>query len=126
MLDVNELSKATVDDLAANPKKYGMPTLSEFMKSPALYKSALLPDELLAQIERGSQTLNRHVASHEYFVGSYKCDSLEMAQRVMHDMGMNVTAAMMKPEIVDLGAGKCKIKVTFKIPDDDETAKPTP
>jgi len=116
MLDVNELSKVDIGDLAANPKKYGMPTLEEFSRNPELYKNSISPDEIMAQIDKGSQTLNRHVTSHEYYVGDYRCESLESAERLMKEMGVTVTTSNMKPEIIDLGAGKCKIRVTFKLP----------
>lgn len=118
MLDVNKISKADISDLASNPKKYGLPTLEEFAKNPEIFNAALTPDELMAQIDRGSQNLNRHVTSHEYYVGDYKCDSLEQAERVLSQMGKTATTQNMKPEIIDLGAGKCKIRVTFKLPDE--------
>lgn len=119
MLDVNELSKADISDLASNPKRYGLPTLEEFAKDPTLYSSAFSASDLMAQIDRGSQNLNRHVTSHEYYVGTYRCESLEKAERMLADMGITATTQNMKPEIIDLGAGKCKIRVTFELPENE-------
>lgn len=118
MLDVERISKATADDLAENPKLYGLPTLEEFAKDPSLYTSAFSASDLMAQIDRGSQQLNRHVTGHEYYVGTYRCESLEKAERMMADMGFNASTRNMKPEVIDEGAGKCKIKVTFELPDE--------
>lgn len=119
MLDVNELSKAEIGDLASNPKKYGLPTFEEFAKEPQKYTSAFTPNDLMAQIDRGSQTLNRHVVDHEYWVGTYRCRSLESAEKMLGEMGITITTDNLKPEVIDIGAGKCKIKVTFKLPDDE-------
>jgi hypothetical protein len=118
MLEVNELSKATVEDLASNPNKYGIPTWDQFSADPERFKMALSSSELMAQIDRGSQMLNRHVTHHEYWVGGYRCESLEAADRMLSDMGIAVTSQNFKPEVIDLGAGKCKVKVTFKLPDE--------
>jgi hypothetical protein len=118
MLEVNELSKATVEDLASNPKKYGLPTIEEFARDPERFRAGVTSSDLMAQIDRGSQMLNRHVTHHEYWVGEYRCESLEAADRMLSEMGIAVTAHNFKPEVIDTGAGKCKVKVTFKLPDE--------
>lgn len=118
MLDANALSELEIGELASNPKKFGLPTIEEFAKNPEKYKNMATADELLSQIDKGSMTLNRHVVAHEYYVGPYKCDSLEHAERVMRDSNIVLNTKSMKPEVIDIGAGKCKIRVTFQLPDE--------
>lgn len=118
MLEVKELSLATVDDLAANPHKYGLPTMEEYAQDPERFKMLMSADDFMAQIDRGSQTLSRHVTGHEYWVGPYKCDSLEQAERILKEHGQSVTAQTFEPDLVQEAGGKYTVKVKFKLPDE--------
>ena len=118
MLDVSLISNAEVSDLEANPTKYGLPTKEQFMKNPERYRMKMTADELMAQIDTGSNTLSGMVQKYEWYVEGYQCKSLEAAERVMQSMGHTVLNCKLIPEVIPEGAGKCKIKVTFKIPEE--------
>jgi len=118
MLAVKELSLAKVEDLSENPTKYGLPTFEQFAANPDKYRNVASADELLAQIDKGSLMLGRMVVGHEYWVGYYHVTSLEKAERLLREMGTTISKETFTAELKDIGAGKCKIVVKFKLPDE--------
>lgn len=108
-----DLSDLTVEDLAADPKKYGLPTLQEFMKDPERYRNQFDAEARLGTIDNGSVLL-KNIKRHIYFVNGYKCKNLEEAQVTAKNMGYVLGESNPKPEIVRSTDGKFEIHVRFE------------
>jgi len=105
-----DVHRLTLEDLMDNPKKYGLPTLAEFARNPAILRGAA--DELFANVDKGSAILGKQVREHRYYWRGIKMDSLERVQKAaMDDMGLGVDALTVKPELERGTAGKYIIHV---------------
>lgn len=91
----------TIEELALNPEKYGMPTFDEFRKNKERYLGRY--DDEIASIDRGDPVLG---ATQRYFIetdaGTVRLESLEQAERIAKEMGMSLyTDFMACPQIKD-------------------------
>ena len=75
----------SLEDLEQNPNKYGMPTLDEFSRNREKYMGR--EDDEIAAIDAGDPALG---CRQKYYVEHYRVDSLEQAQRIALDMGLNL------------------------------------
>lgn len=121
-MDFSVFKDATIEDLLENPTKFGLPTLEQFARNKDKWK--IDPDQTLKAIDAGSKNLERHVSKHVYFVLGHKCDSLEKAEQVAQDFGVNIRDLDVRPEVVELGAGKCNIHVKFSLKAKEELNGP--
>ena len=103
----------TMEDLFANPNKYGVPTFEQFCANPDAWRKSA--DEALEQVDIGSVLgLKNRVEKMTYEVAGYNCKTLEEAQRVALNEGWDLRKIEYKPEIRDQGGGKCIIHVVFE------------
>lgn len=75
----------SIEELAENPAKYGVPTLEEFVRNREKYQGRY-DDEIIA-IDKGDQNLG---CKQKYKVNGYSAESLEHAERLARDMGYNL------------------------------------
>lgn len=102
---------ATLDDLMANPKKYGLPTFQEFQREPGKYRQP--EDGDFGWVEKGSDLLRGVIKSHSYECLGYKAKNLETCERIAKDHGLGIMDLDMKPELVQENAGKYSVLVRF-------------
>lgn len=76
----------TIDELASNPGKYGVPTLEEVTRKHYSKRDVMFgrDDEMLEAIDRGDPLLG---CRQKYYIDHYRVSSLEQAQRISRDMG---------------------------------------
>lgn len=103
-------SNVTIDDIAENPTKFGMPTLDEFTRNKEKWMGR--DDDEIAAIDRGDPVLG---CRQRYYIENYRVESLEQAERIARDMGLNlfhdfVVHPQLRP---DHGAGFYN-EVTFR------------
>lgn len=80
-----DFSEASIEDIAENPTKFGMPTLEEFVRNKEKYMGR--PDDELIAIDKGDPQLG---CLQKYYVDGYRVDSLEQAERIARDMGFDL------------------------------------
>jgi hypothetical protein len=80
-----DFSNVSIQDIAENPERYGMPTLSEFVRNKEKYMGR--PDDELAAIDQGDPQLG---CLQKYYVEGYRVDSLDQADRIARDMGYDL------------------------------------
>lgn len=102
-------AELTIDDLQNDPKKYGLPTFEEFCQNPDKWRMA--KDRAWELLDVGSVAMKNQIAEHVYYVAGYKCQSLEMAQRVLEDEyglkeAIDLKSLGVKIELEDLSMGK--------------------
>jgi hypothetical protein len=109
---MNDQTDLQIQDLLANPKAYGLPTLEEFAAAPEKWRKAA--DDIFKTADIGSTMgLKNIVAKQTYEVSGYKCDTLEEVERVALNEGLDIKLLELKPQIIPLGGGKCNIHVVF-------------
>ena len=110
--------KYTLDDIAQNPKAYELalgvpvPTFDEYAKNPEKYRGRR--DEILESAQNGPELLRKVTGKIYYYVGGYKVDSIEKAERVALDMGWDISQMQMKPNLDNAGGGKFDVHVHFE------------
>lgn len=102
---------ATLEDIAADPKKYGAPTFEEYLKHGSSIMNFNTEDGKMGLLDKGTQILRPHLRKIIYIVGGVKCKNPEMAQRVAADK--NIDLRKYAPEMVDVGGGKHDIHLIF-------------
>jgi len=113
--------KWTMADIFENPKAYQqatgieVPTFDEYAKNPEKYKGR--KDEIFVSAENGPQLLRKVTRRAYYYVGKYKVDSLEKAEKVAKDMGWNLSEMEYKPNLENVGGGKFDVHVHFVLRD---------
>lgn len=107
----NKFKDVSLDDVYADPTKFGLPTFDEFVKKPELLLGR--DDEAFSEVEKGSTNLNRLVNKHVYEIEGYKCKTLDEVEKVAKSMGINIRELDYRPQIVPNTSGKYSIKVTF-------------
>lgn len=91
----------TIEELALNPEKYGMPTFEQFVKNKDRYVGR--QDDEIAAIDRGDPVLG---CTQKYLmetdVGPVTLDSIEQADRIAREMGLSLfTDFIACPQIRD-------------------------
>lgn len=105
----------SIEDLAENPTKWGMPTFEQFRKNKERWMGRA--DDEIAAIDRGDPLLG---CRQRYYIedsgtGKHRVESLEQAERIAVDMGLNlfhdfITDPQLRPD----GAGGFLNEVTFR------------
>lgn len=105
--------KITVEEVLANPGKYGVPTVQEFAKNPDKWRDTL--DKKLARFDQSTQTFKNIVEKQTYKIAGYEVRTLEEVERIARDEGIRLLDCNFAPQIVPSGNnGKCKIVVEFR------------
>ena len=102
-------------EVIADPTRYGLPTLAEYIKNPQYWREKLLgkPDELFGIVDRGSESLSHHVKQHIYEIDGYRCKTLEEVDRVASEQGIPLNGLKCEAQVIPLGGGSCDILVKF-------------
>lgn len=91
----------------------GFPTWDEFKANPHKYTDTL--DNILGRIDNGPKQYRDNLEKTIYYYGSYKCNSLEQAQRIAADDGLDLMKDFdWKPEFTQ-GSMNGKIICIVKI-----------
>lgn len=106
-----DFSELTIDDLIANPTKYGVPSFGQFKKNRQLYMGR--EDESMSQVSNGSKVLGKYVKNHRYYFGVYKCHTLEEVERTALNHGIPLSDLVYVPELIPTGGQWADMKVTF-------------
>lgn len=111
MTDIKNFQEATIEDLLANPHKFGIPTFEEFSRNPKRWRKSA--EHALETAEKGSTTITG-IKAHQYYVEGVECESLEQAQRIMGDMGYRSDEVEFGVNLEDLKNGQIKAHVYFR------------
>lgn len=110
--------ETTLEDLMANPRAYGLPTPDEYRRNRTKFKEQFFgrEDDEIAAIDRGDPLLG---CRQKYFIATslhtYQCKSLEDAQRIALDMGLNLFKDFsVDPQLRSDGTGGIVNHVTFQ------------
>ena len=102
----------TVEKLMADPAKYGFPTFAQFCRTPEKWRPDT-EDDRLARVDRSTQTFKAIVSKQVYRVAGYDVATLEEAQRIARNEGVDLSKCKLCPLVVPEPGGKCKIVVEF-------------
>lgn len=117
MIDLRSLN---VEDIMADPTRFGLPTFDEFKKNPDAYKKR--EDQELISADGSSQVFRKLINKQRYAVNGYECKSLEEVERVARAEGIWDNLAFV-PQIIPIGAGKCDILIHFVSKDREQNEK---
>ena len=111
--NLSHFTNATVEDLVADPKKYGAPTFEEFCKNREKFFGRW--DDAFVAVDKGSQNLDKIVKGYKYEVIGVECNSLEQVETRCRDVGIDLEGRGfdIKPRIIDLGGRVCEVIVNF-------------
>jgi hypothetical protein len=105
----------SVEELAADPKKYGLPTPAEFRKNIDQWRNIMAgrtsSEHLFESVDRGSLILGRQITKYRFFVEGYEVKSNERAQALVNQMG--IKDLEIYPETVSIGGGLGEMHVHF-------------
>jgi hypothetical protein len=109
---VQSLSEITVEDIIESPKKYGLPTLSEFILNSDKYIGK--KDGILAQASNSSQMgLRKYITKQVYWVDHYKCYTEEEAEKVLLQQGYDLREVDMEGKLVPTSSNTCEVHIRF-------------
>jgi hypothetical protein len=101
----------SIEELAENPTKFGMPTFSEFSKNKEKWMGRA--DDEIAAIDRGDPMLG---CRQKYYVEQYRVESLEQAERIARDMGHDLFHDfVVHPQLRPDGGAGFYNEVTFRV-----------
>lgn len=99
-----------MEDIVADPTKYGAPTFEEFRRSPERFLGR--QDQILSSADKGSKFLN-NVQRHIYEIEGYRCKTIEEVERVAASQGIPLRELDYRPELIPQGGGRADILVKF-------------
>ena len=92
-------------------KEVGFPTFDEFLKNPEKLRKR--DDHVLDLVERGPQLLRNAAGVDTFYVGMSKMESIEQCERVIKELGWDISKIDFKVELEKGSAGKFDQKITF-------------
>lgn len=115
-------SKVTVEDLAANPHRFGLPTFQEYQAARHKWNPSMDADSAMVAISDGPQRFRRDLNKIKYQVNGEDVleDHVERALGnhgfTLADIDLENRNSKLKKEInmVPLGGGKFDLVVNFK------------
>lgn len=109
---MTETDEITVENVLANPSKYGFPTFQEFARKPAQWRDTL--DDKLARFDGSSKLFKNLVEKQTYKISGYEVDTLEQVEHIAKNEGIDLNGCKFCPQVLPQGNGKCRIVVEFK------------
>ena len=106
-MDLSKFKDATLDDVYANPKNFGAPTLEEFMANPDRFRNR--QDHLLAIADDGSKLegLKKRLGVIRWEIDGYTMDNPEQIERYCKDEGIDMEKDLdLKPYLKEGVSGK--------------------
>jgi len=108
---MNNFMHLTIEDIIANPKKYGAPTFEEFKKNPEKFRRS--KEALITSADGGTKNI-KGIKRHTYKVDGIKCESPEHCQRTMIERGLTEKDLNLTVELEDMKNGEIVAHVHFK------------
>lgn len=108
---MGEPKPITMDDIVADPTKFGAPTYESFKKDPTKFLGK--PDQVLATVDKGSENLKRIISKYIYEVEGYRCHTLAEVERVAGSQGIEMKDLDYQPEVIPLGGGRANLLIRF-------------
>lgn len=102
----------TIDDIMADPHRFGAPTFEEFIKNPKRWRKN--PDGQMIALTEGPQNFRKDLKKIRFFVHGCEIDSEEAVEKMLLDHGYsledidleNKTGRLRKTiQMVDVGGG---------------------
>lgn len=100
---------AVLEDLIADPKKFGAPTFSEYKADPYKYQV-----NWAAIADNGSKQLTQNQVRQSYKLFGYEVKKIEYAEKIAKDHGYDLRNMTIHPVIVNQGGQKFNIVVEFR------------
>ena len=100
-----------LDDIAANPEKYGAPTFEDFCRNRDKYIAR--DDSSLADVDNGSNRLGRIAKKYIYEIEGYRCKTLEEVEKVAACQGIPLKELDYRPVLIPQGGGEATMLVKF-------------
>lgn len=103
-----------IDELVANPSKYGVPTMEEVTRRHYSKRDQMFgrEDDMLISIDNGDPMLR---CRQKYFIEHYPVKSLEQAQRIAGEMGLRFPHDfVIDPQLRNDDRGSFYNEVTFR------------
>jgi hypothetical protein len=104
----------TIEEIMENPKKYGAPTLEEFIRDRE--KNKVTVDSKLGMIDQSTKILKNKLIKQTYFFRGIFCDKLEEVEYIAINEGIDLKQCTISPQIVPQLGGKFSILVTITPP----------
>lgn len=101
----------SMEQLLADPGRYGFCTFDDFRKNPAKWK----PDPLqsFTSVEQAGTLFKKNIKKMKYEIEGYACDTLEAVQMTARQMGYREKDLEYRILIDPLGGGKVNMVVKF-------------
>ncbi len=99
---------ATLQDLLADPKKFGAPTFGEYKSDPYKYQV-----NWAAVADNGSRNLGGQV-KQTYKLFGYEVKKIEYAEKIAKDHGHDLRNMTIHPQIINEGGQKYNVVVEFR------------
>lgn len=111
------LDEVTAQDVLENPSAYGFPTFSEYRRNPKKWDQ--LPS-VMGSAYDGTKIMPKLIKTHDYgFISPtgkrWRSRKLEEIDRIVLDHGYTERDLEMKPEMEQVGGGKYKNMVWFRV-----------
>lgn len=104
----------SVEDVLANPHKYGFPTIQEFAANPDKYRESL--SKRLARVDQSSAVFKNSLERQTYKIAGFKVKTLEEVERIAREEGINLADCNFAPQVLPGSMpGKVEIMVEFKV-----------
>ena len=98
-----------LEEVMADPKKFGLPTFEEWKKNPDLLKNQL---SVFDSVDNGPQKLLKtQLRRIRYQWRGYYFDKIEHVERAIHSDGVDVNELDYQPEVIPQGGGKLDLLV---------------
>ena len=85
---MNQARKITVEDILANPNKFGAPTFEEFCANPSKWKKRT--DDSMIMLTDGPEKFRKDLKKMKYFVNNLELGSEEEVERALGDAGFTL------------------------------------
>lgn len=105
-----DFSNLTIEDIAADPHKFGAPSFKEFCAGKYRKPSQDEQDKL-ALLDNGPKKIRKQMRKQFWVVGKYKCETAEQAEKVA--ASENIDLRFYSPQLVDVGNHKCDLYLIF-------------
>jgi hypothetical protein len=112
MTDIFEKFRtAQVEDLLANPHKFGAPSFEEFARNPDKWRAR--KDHWFEAVDKGSQMIGSVVSKQKYFVEGVPCATLEKCEQHAKDLGLSIEDLEPRPQMHYMGGRDWEIHINW-------------
>jgi hypothetical protein len=105
-------SELTVENVLANPKAFGFPTVQEFARNPDKYRDTL--NAKMGRLDQSTQTFKHLVERQTYKIAGFEVKTLEEVERIAKGEGIDLKGCKFCPQVIPTVGGKCRIVIEFR------------